>query len=38
MKIPLNIAYQSNTMSHEATKLPKSQTKSAIGNFNQTLI
>ena len=26
MKTPLNIAYQSNTMSYEATKLPRSQT------------
>ena len=33
-----NIAYQSNTMSHEAKKLPRSQTKSSIVHFNQTFI
>ena len=38
IKTPLNIAYQLNTMSHEATKLPKNHTKSTIVNFNQTLI
>ena len=37
-KTYLNIAYQSNTMSHEATKLPRSHTKSSIVTFNQTFI
>ena len=38
IKTPLNIAYQSNTMSLVVTKLPRSHTKSFIVNFNQTFI
>ena len=36
IKTPLNIAYQSNTMSLVVTKLPRSHTKSSIVLFNQT--
>ena len=38
IKTPLNIAYQSNTMSLVVTKLPRSHTKSSIVLFNQTFI
>ena len=38
IKTPLNIAYQSNTMSLVVTKLPRSHTKSSIILFNQTFI
>ena len=36
LKRPLKIAYQSKSLPHEATKLPKSHTKSRIVYFNQT--
>ena len=38
IKTPLNIAYQSNTMSLVVTKLPRSHTKSSIVLFNHTFI